>query len=92
MKWFIGGILMNKYEFNIYEQIARNIKKYRNLAGITQADLAEKVGVSHEFIRRNESKKGKKSFSVDTLWKISVALDISPGLLFEIDMDEMMKQ
>lgn len=83
---------MNKYEFNIYEQIARNIKKYRNLAGITQADLAEKVGVSHEFIRRNESKKGKKSFSVDTLWKISVALDISPGLLFEIDMDEMMKQ
>ncbi len=83
---------MNKYEFNIYEQIARNIKKYRNLAGITQADLAEKVGVSHEFIRRNESRKGKKSFSVDTLWKISVALDISPGLLFEIDMDEIIQQ
>ncbi len=83
---------MNKYEFNIYEQIARNIKKYRNLAGITQAELAEKVGVSHEFIRRNESKKGKKSFSVDTLWKISVALDIPPGRLFEIDIDEMIKQ
>ena len=83
---------MNKYEFNIYEQIARNIKKYRNLTGITQADLAEKVGVSHEFIRRNESRKGKKSFSVDTLWKISVALDISPGLLFEIDMDEIIQQ
>ena len=62
---------MNKYEFNIYEQIARNIKKYRIKAGITQAELAEMVGVSHEFIRRNESKKGKKSFSVDTLWKIS---------------------
>ena len=83
---------MNKYEFNIYEQIARNIKKYRILAGITQAELAEIVGVSHEFIRRNESKKGKKSFSVDTLWKISVALNISPGLLFEIDMDEMIQK
>ncbi len=83
---------MNKYEINIYEQISRNIKKYRNQAGITQAELAEKVGVSHEFIRRNESKKGKKSFSVDTLWKISVALDISPGLLFEINMDELVKQ
>ena len=79
---------MNKYEINIYEQIAKNIKKYRNLAGISQAELAERVGVSHEFIRRNESKKGRKSFSVATLWKVSVALDINPGLLFELNMDQ----
>ena len=83
---------MNKYEINIYEQIAKNIKKYRMQAGITQAELAEKIGVSHEFIRRNESKKRKKSFSVDTVWKISVALDIAPGLLFEIDMDQLINQ
>ena len=83
---------MNKYEINIYEQIARNIKKYRNIAGISQAELAERVGVSHEFIRRNESRKGRKSFSVDTLWKISIALDINPGLLFEIDIDQFAKQ
>ena len=82
---------MNKYEINIYEQIAKNIKKYRNLAGISQAELAERVGVSHEFIRRNESKKGRKSFSVDTLWKVSVALDINPGLLFELNMDQKNK-
>lgn len=85
-------IEMNKYEINIYEQIAKNIKKYRMIAGITQAELAEKIGVSHEFIRRNESKKGKKSFSVDTIWKISLALDINPGVLFEIDMDELIHQ
>ena len=83
---------MNKYEINIYEQIARNIKKYRNEVGITQAELAERVGVSHEFIRRNESKKGKKSFSVDTVWKIALSLDIDPGKLFEIDMDELINQ
>ena len=41
---------------------------------------------------KKESKKGRKSFSVDTLWKISVALDINPGLLFEIDMDELVQQ
>lgn len=80
---------MNKYEFNIYEQIARNIKKYRKEAGITQAVLAEKVGVSHEFIRRIESKKGIKTFSIDTIWKISLVLNIEPGRLFEIDMDEV---
>lgn len=83
---------MNKYEINIYEQIAKNIKKYRHLAGISQAELAERVGVSHEFIRRNESKKGRKSFSVDTLWKVSIALNISPGLLFDIDSDQKSKQ
>lgn len=82
---------MNKYEVNIYEQIAKNIKKYRTMAGISQAELAERVGVSHEFIRRNESKKGRKSFSVDTLWKISIALDIPPGNLFDIDIDEFSK-
>ncbi len=80
---------MNKYEVNIYEQIARNIKKYRQKAGITQAVLAEQVGVSHEFIRRIESKKGVKTFSVDTIWKISLALNIEVGKLFEIDIDEV---
>lgn len=79
---------MDKYEINIYEQIAKNIKKYRKIAGISQAELAERVGVSHEFIRRNESKKGRKSFSVDTLWKVSVALNVNPGLLFEIDKSQ----
>lgn len=83
---------MNKYEINIYEQIARNIKKYRKQAGITQAVLAERVGVSHEFIRRMESKKGVKTFSVDTIWKISLALNINPGLLFDLDMDELVQR
>ena len=79
---------MNKYEINIYEQIARNIKKYRKMAGITQAVLAEKAGVSHEFSRRIESKKGAKTFSVDTIWKISLALNVEPGKLFDVDIDE----
>ena len=83
---------MNKYEINIYEQIAKNIRKYRMQAGITQAVLAEGVGVSHEFIRRIESKKGQKTFSVDTIWKISIALNIDPGKLFELDMDELVLQ
>lgn len=80
---------MNKYEVNIYEQISKNIKKYRKMTGITQAVLAERVGVSHEFIRRIESKKGVKSFSIDTIWKISLALNIELGKLFEINMDEV---
>lgn len=70
---------------DIYEQIAFNIKKYRKEAGLTQAELAEKVNVSHEFIRRIESEKGRKTFSVDTIYKISIALNIDVGKLFEIN-------
>lgn len=82
---------MNKYEVNIYEQIAKNIKLYRKKVGITQAVLAEKVGVSHEFIRRIESKKGLKTFSIDTIWKISLVLNIDISKLFELNIDEFGK-
>ena len=76
------------YEVNIYEQVAMNIKKYRQLAGMTQAQLAEAIGVSHEFIRRIESKKGKKTFSFQTLWNISKVLNVSLDKLTEIDTDQ----
>lgn len=68
---------------DIYEQIALNIKKYRKTRGITQAQLAERVNVSHEFIRRIESKKGRKTFSIDTIYKISQALEIDIKQLFD---------
>ena len=67
---------------DIYTVIAINIKKYGTLARITQADLAERVGVSHEFIRRIESKKGPKTFSIETIYKISLVLDITMNDLF----------
>lgn len=79
------------YEVNIYEQVAKNIKKYRKIAGITQAELAEAIGVSHEFIRRIESKKGKKTFSFQTVWNISKSLNVSLDKLVEVDTDEFKK-
>lgn len=81
-------ITMNEVEENIYEQVTRNIKKYRKEANMTQAELAEAIGVSHEFIRRIESKKGKKSFSFQTLWNISKVLHVSLDQLVEVDTDE----
>lgn len=78
-------IVMKNNEFDLYEAIAANIKKYRKEANITQAELSERVGVSHEFIRRIESKKGAKTFSVDTLYKISLALNIDIKNLFDFE-------
>lgn len=76
----------DKLNNSIYEIITQNIKKYRKLKGLTQAELAEKVDLSHEFIRRIESKKGKKYFSIDTIYRISRALEISIKCLFD-DID-----
>ena len=76
---------MEEHEFTIYDVVARNIKKYRMIAGITQAQLAESVGLSHEFIRRIESKKGRKSFTIDTVYKIAIVLNVPVGKFFDID-------
>ncbi len=66
-----------KYDTDIYNTIRKNIKKYRKLRGITSEELSEMVDLSHEFIRQIESEKVAYNFSVDTLYKISVALDVS---------------
>ncbi|MBQ1501458.1 MAG: helix-turn-helix transcriptional regulator [Firmicutes bacterium] len=58
----------------IYDTIRRNIKKYRKQKGLTSAQLAELVGLSHDFIRQTESEKAGQNFSVETFYKISVAL------------------
>lgn len=64
-------------ESDIYDVIRRNIKKYRRERGMTSAQLAEAVGLSHDFIRQIESERTRYNFSVETFYKISVALDVS---------------
>lgn len=63
-----------EYNENIYNVIRKNIKKYRKERGLTAAQLAEMVDLSHDFIRQIESEKVGYNFSVETLYKISVAL------------------
>lgn len=60
----------------IYDIIRRNIKKYRKEKGLTSAQLAERTDLSHDFIRQIESEKARYNFSVETLYKISVALGV----------------
>ena len=64
-------------DYTIYDIIRRNIKKYRKEKGMTSAQLAEMVGLSHDFIRQIESEKTRYNFSVETFYKISVAVGVS---------------
>lgn len=68
---------------SIYDVIRRNIKKYRKMRGMTSAQLAEKTNLSHDFIRQIESEKTRYNFSVETFYKIAVALDIKLDMLVE---------
>ena len=74
-----------KFNDNIMATISHNIKKYREKAGITQEQLAVDVEKSYDFIRRLEFKKGKIGCSINTLYRISVVLDITMDKLFEED-------
>ncbi|MEI3298246.1 MULTISPECIES: helix-turn-helix domain-containing protein [Eubacteriales] len=76
---------MNQLVFDddIYNTIRRNIKKYRKEKGLTAAELAELIGRSHDFIRQIESEKVAYNFSVETFYRISVALGVSMNRLIE---------
>ena len=81
---------MNELKFNpnIYNTIRKNIKKYRKERGITSAELAELVDLSHDFIRQIESEKTAYNFSVDTFYKISVALNVKLDDLIKEDIED----
>ena len=51
---------------------------------MTQAQLAEKTNLSHDYIRQIESDKVANTFSIQTLYEISLALNTDPGLFFNL--------
>lgn len=70
-----------KRNFNFIENlniiIAKNVRKYRKIAGITQEQLAIDIDVSVDYLRRFETQEGREGISLKTLYKISVVLNTS---------------
>lgn len=62
---------------SIYNNIRKNIKKYRKQKGLTSSDIATAIGITDEYMRRLESQKSNCGFSFETLYKISVALNVT---------------
>ncbi len=72
-----------KFNNNIIEVVAKNVRIYRKLAGITQEQLAIDIGVSNDFLRRFESTRGKEGMALNTLYKISIVLNVTMDKFFE---------
>jgi ribosome-binding protein aMBF1 (putative translation factor) len=64
-----------------YEQLARIVIRRRMELGLTQGELATRMGTSHSAISRIES--GQHSTSVQTLQRLAAALDMRFVMGFE---------
>lgn len=80
--------MFNRNDENyIYQLVSKNIKKQRKLKGLTQEQLAEKMRYSTQFISNIESK-NNQTFSLGTLWRLALVLDIDIALLFKEDIKQ----
>lgn len=68
---------------SIYDVVRFNIKKYRKERGLTQQNLADLAGLSHEYIREIEAPNMGTTFSLDTVEKIAIALEVDFMYFFE---------
>jgi len=68
----------------VYQLVSKNIKEQRKLKGLTQEQLADKMNYSTQFISNIESK-NHQTFSLGTLWRLALVLDIDIALLFKED-------
>ena len=66
----------------IYEVVSKNMKRIRKEKGLTQAQVAERMSYSTQFISNIESK-NHQTFSLGTLWQFSKVLDVDVREFFK---------
>lgn len=71
------------YDYYYYEIVSKNIKKYREKAGLTQQQLADMIDVSMHYISQIESLKVKKYFTLIILGRIADVLHVDIAKFFE---------
>lgn len=67
---------------DLYRNLGLNIAYYRKKRGMTQEALAEKIGIDQTHMSKIEV--ASVGVSLDTLFKLSKALDIPPNQFFDI--------
>ncbi len=73
------------YKFNIemYKTVRRNIKKFRELKGLTLAELSNYADIKEDYLNDLENLKDNLTISIYDLYKISVILEVSINKFFE---------
>lgn len=68
---------------DVRRMVGRNVRKLRIGAGLSQAELAERMGVDRAYISGLEL--GQRNPTILTLWHLGKALGAKLRLLFEED-------
>lgn len=68
-----------------HKMVGLKVAYYRKLNGLTQEQLAEKMGVETSFIGQIEAVNIRKAISLDTLFRISQALNVPPHKFLDFD-------
>lgn len=71
-----------------YIMIGLKVSYYRKLCSLTQEQLAEKLQVDTSFIGQIEAPNVYRGMSLDTLFRISQALEIPAYKLLRFDDDD----
>ena len=66
------------------------LRRYRDLAGLSQQELADSIGVSKGFISALEG--GRSVPSIDRLLQIAEALRIRPGVMIDAIVEAFEKE
>ena len=66
-------------------QLGKRVRELRTQAGITQAVLAERIGVSPEFLSRME--RGMKGPSLQTIERLAEGLGVAPRDLLDFSVE-----
>ena len=66
-----------------YNLIRTNIKKYRIKANLTQQELADKAGITMNYLSKIESERMNRGISVVIIGRIADALEIDIRNLFD---------
>jgi len=82
----VRGVVM---ESSIAVKLGANIKLHRQTKGWTQERLAESIGSTPSYIGRLE--RGEQNVKLQTVEKISVALEVDTHLLFVDENDEFLR-
>jgi transcriptional regulator with XRE-family HTH domain len=79
------NIDLESYSDSILDTVSANVKKYREIKGITQMQLALEIGMSGgAYLGRAEIRKNNHHFNIKHLAKISKVLDVDIRNFFEV--------
>jgi transcriptional regulator with XRE-family HTH domain len=71
---------------DVREIVGTNVRRYRLAAGLSQEELAARMGVEQFYISGLEA--GRRNPTITTVWRAAEALGIGASQLFDDGRDE----